>query len=257
VRQLDELKYLILGQDYKINDKVIIHNPTIAEISDFGEFNYLALVNYVVMRPYDDMVNLWDEGIDYETVSDFELFIRNVLSLGFTPEYSRLLFGDLNFSTFNVGINPQNEELMITDGDVIIDRNVYQQIVNYVRFINYIDSEIQNEIKPASLATKKYLIKRMRRKQEFNAKKEPKQHIANLVSSLVNIPNTNYSYEGVMGLHISQLYDSFYRIMKRDNSHYVKQAIYSGTINPKDIDNSVLEWFGSISKQKKENEKER
>lgn len=255
--QLDELKYLILGQDYKINDKIIVHNPTIAEISEFGEFNYLALINYIVMRPYDDMVNLWDEGIDYETVSDFELFIRNVLSLGFTPKYSSILFGDLDFGTFTVGVNPQNEELIITNGEVVIDRNIYQQIVDYVRFINYIDSEIQNEIKPGSLATKKYLIKRMRRKQEFNAKKEPKQHIANLVSSLVNIPNTNYSYEGVMELHISQLYDSFYRVMKRDGSHYVKQAIYGGTINPKDIDNSVLEWFGSISKQNKDKEKER
>lgn len=58
--RFDELKYLICGRDYKINDKITVRNPTIGEISDFGELNYVILVNYITMRPYDDMVCLWD-----------------------------------------------------------------------------------------------------------------------------------------------------------------------------------------------------
>lgn len=252
--QLDELKYIISGDDYVINDKLVIHNPTIGEIKEFGEFNYVAMVNYIIMRPYDDMVALWDQGIDYETVTDFEMFIRNMKSPDMNPDVSKIFFGDLDFRNFEVTINPANDELILYDGETIIDRYIYYQIVDFIRFINYIDSDNPNEIKPGSESTKKYLIKRMRKKQEFNAKKIPKQNIASIVSSVINVPNTAYTYESVKALHIGQFYDCFYRIIKRDNSHYVKQAIYAGTISSKDVDSSTLEWFESISKH---NEKRR
>lgn len=173
-----------------------------------------------------------------------------------TVDKTSILFGDLNFENFEIAINEQNDEVILTDGISIIDRSIYQQIVDFVRFINFIDTENPNEIKPGSLATKKYLIERMRKKQEFNAKKEFKQHISNITSALVNRPNTNLTYKSAQDLHISQLYDSFYRIMKDDNAHYVRQAIYGGTISSKDVDNSILEWFGNIAKQNNK-EKER
>ena len=58
--RFDELKYLVGGRDFKINDKITVRNPTISEIGEFGELNYVILVNYITMRPYDDMVCLWD-----------------------------------------------------------------------------------------------------------------------------------------------------------------------------------------------------
>ena len=172
-----------------------------------------------------------------------------------TVDKTGILFGDLNFENYEIAINEQNEEVILTDGTSVIDRAIYQQIVDFVRFINFIDAESPNDIKPGSLATKKYLIERMRKKQKFNAKKEFQQHISNITSALVNRPNTNLTYQSAGDLHISQLYDSFYRIMKDDNAHYVRQAIYGGTISSKDVDNSMLEWFGSIAKQNKEKER--
>lgn len=255
--RFDEMKYLVFGRDYKINDKIIIHNPTLGEICDFGELNYVILVNYITMRPYDDMVCLWDHGIDYEDLTNYDIFLRNVKAPGMTVDKTSILFGDLNFENFEIAVNEQNEEVVLTDGTTVIDRGIYQQIVDFVRLINFIEAESANEIKPGSLATKKYLIERMRKKQEFNAKKEFKQNIANITSALVNRPNTNLTYKSAEDLHISQLYDSFYRIMKDDNAHYVRQAIYGGTISSKDVDNSMLEWFGTITKQNRDKEKER
>lgn len=253
--RFDEMKYLVFGKDYVINDKITVRNPTLGEISDFGEMNYVILVNYITMRPYDDMVCLWDSGIDYEEVTNYDMFLRNVKAPGMNVDRTKILFGDLNFEDYEIAINEQNDEVILTDGVSVIDRFIYQQIVDFVRFINFIDTENPNEIKPGSLATKKYLIERMRKKQQFNAKKEYKQHIASITSALVNRPNTNLTYKSAEDLHISQLYDSFYRIMKDDNAHYVRQAIYGGTISSKDVDNSTLEWFGSIAKQNKEKER--
>ena len=255
--RFDEMKYLIFGGDYKINDKITVRNPTLKEISEFGELNYVILVNYITMRPYDDMVCLWDHGIDYEDLTNYDMFLRNVKAPGMTVDKTSILFGDLNFENYEIAVNKQNDEIILTDGTSVIDRSIYQQIVDFVRFINFIDAEIFNEIKPSSLSTKKYLIERMRKKQAFNAKKEFKYHIANITSALVNRSNTNLTYQSARDLHISQLYDSFYRIMKDDNVHFVKQGIYGGTISSKDVDNSTLEWFGAIAKQRKEIEKER
>lgn len=103
---MDEMKYLVFGDDFVTSNGIVVHNPTISEINDFGVFNYLALVNLIIMRPYDDMVNLWEQGIDYEEVSDYEMFVRNVL--GLDQSISKLFFGDLNFQEFRFQINPQN-----------------------------------------------------------------------------------------------------------------------------------------------------
>ncbi len=246
MQQLDELKYLNFGEDFITSNGIRIRNPLISEIKEIGEFRYLALVNTIIMRPYDDMVNLWDSGIDYETVREYEIFVRNVL--GLPQEITQILFGDLDYSKFKISANPTNGDAVITDGQVIIDEAIYQQIADYIRFIHFIEKDDPNEIKPANLGTKKYLIKRMRRKQERNTKKQPTQHLANIVSSMVNESNFPYDYSTVGDLHIGQLYNSFYRIMKHDNSKYIKQAIYGGTISSKDVDNSVLEWFGTIAK---------
>ncbi len=256
MRQLDELKYLVFGEDYIINDKLRIHNPTIGEIAAFGEFNYMALINSVVMRPYDDMVNLWEQGIDYETVTDYDLFIRNMKSPEMVPKMTEILFPSIDFRKFEVTINPQNDEVVLFDGKCIIDKNIYYQIVDFVRFIHYIDSEIVNEIKPGSESVKKYLIKRMKKKQEFNAKKPLKQNIANIASALCNTENTAIGYDNIKDCHISQMYDSFYRVLKRDACKNINHAIYGGVVSSKDIDSSSLEWYGSIAKQNNK-EKER
>lgn len=250
--QLNELSYLNFGDDFVTTNGIIVRNPLISEIKEIGEFRYLTLVNMVIMRPYDDMVNLWDSGIDYEEITDYEIFMRN--TIGLPKQATEILFGDLDFSKMRIIPNPSNGNPVMSDGKIIIDEMIYNQIVDFIRFIHFIDKESSDEIKPGNLGTKKYLIKRMRRKQEKNAKKPPVQHLSNIISSLVNDSNFPYNYSTVRDLHIGQLYNSFYRIVKHDNSNYIKQAIYGGTISSKDIDNSVLEWFGTIAKHNNKKE---
>lgn len=244
---MDEMKYLVFGDDFVTGNDIVIHQPTIREIHEFGAMNYLSLVNLIIMRPYDDMVSLWKQGIDYEEISDYDLFIRNMKNI--EPEVSQLFFGNLDFRKLYLKINPQNGEVILTNGDIIIDRGIHAQIVRFIRFIHFIPEDDPMEIKPANLSVKKYLIKRMEKKQKYNAKKPPKQNLSNIISALVNISDFPYNYETVGDLHIGQLYSSFYRILKHDNSHYIKQGIYGGTIRGKDVDSNSLEWFGAITKQ--------
>lgn len=52
---IDQLK-LFRGEGYKINDKILIRQPTLEEIVDFGEQRYFGLVRTICSTPADRKV---------------------------------------------------------------------------------------------------------------------------------------------------------------------------------------------------------
>ena len=44
---------LYFGDDYIINDKIKIHQPTIGEIVDYGEAEYFSMVHTITAIPSD------------------------------------------------------------------------------------------------------------------------------------------------------------------------------------------------------------
>ena len=86
---MDELQ-LFRGKDYIVNDKIAIHHPTINDICDYGEQNYYALVSRLTAVPSDYKVQLFDMGVDYESISEFDLFA--LMCQGLNVEESSILF---------------------------------------------------------------------------------------------------------------------------------------------------------------------
>ena len=62
---------LLRVDDYRINEKVSVHVPSVDEIFDFGDQKYYSIVQSLVSTPFDLMVELDDVGIDYETLTNF------------------------------------------------------------------------------------------------------------------------------------------------------------------------------------------
>ena len=73
VNDIDELK-LYRGDDYVINDKIVIRQPLIGEIVDYGEKQYFRMIQGLCSTPSDMMVELTEMGYDFVTMDDFELF---------------------------------------------------------------------------------------------------------------------------------------------------------------------------------------
>ena len=71
---VDQLQ-LYFGDDYIINDKIKISQPTIGEIVDFGEAQYFSVIHTITAIPSDMKSQLWDLGIDWMEIEDFELFM--------------------------------------------------------------------------------------------------------------------------------------------------------------------------------------
>ncbi len=59
----DELK-MYFGEDYRVNDYVTVHTPTVGEIAEFGEQKYYSVVSVLTAIPSDMKSLLFDRGID-------------------------------------------------------------------------------------------------------------------------------------------------------------------------------------------------
>ena len=126
------------GQDYIINDKITIHQPTLNEICDFGEHKYFSLISTITAIPVDYILQLEQMGTKYEELSDFDIFIKTIN--GINIEDSKLLFGNIDFSKFKLWINNQNNQPVLKDeeNDIVIDKYIYGLIVDYIRKSNNI-----------------------------------------------------------------------------------------------------------------------
>ena len=87
---------LYFGDDYVINDMIKIHQPTIGEVVNYNEAQYFSTVHTLTAIPSDLKSQLWDMGLDWCEVEDFELFM--MLSQTMTPDRTALLFGNIDFS---------------------------------------------------------------------------------------------------------------------------------------------------------------
>ena len=59
------------GDPLIINDHIIVRQPTLGEVADFGEEQYWSSSLALCATSSDYMVALADMGVDFEEISDF------------------------------------------------------------------------------------------------------------------------------------------------------------------------------------------
>ena len=132
VREFDELS-MFFGQDYEVNNMIKIKQPRIGEIASFGEQEYFNFIYTICSIPSDMKSTLWDMGIDYEEIDDFELFI--MLTRTLSEECSKFVFCNLDISSFDPAVDKVTGEpvLINKDSTIVIDKLLYRVIVDYIR----------------------------------------------------------------------------------------------------------------------------
>jgi len=74
--KIDKLK-LYFGEPYIINTPskdITVYQPTIGDIMEMGEENFYSTVNVFIANSTMYRLQLWDLGIDWNDVSDFQIF---------------------------------------------------------------------------------------------------------------------------------------------------------------------------------------
>ena len=238
----DELQ-IFRGQDYIINDRIKIHQPTVDEICEFGEEKYYSFVSRLVAIPFDYIAQLDDIGKKYDDYSDFDFF-RIFLSRGIKKEDSCLLFGDLDFTKLIDGVNNANQQLVLynKETDTVIDKYIYEIIVNHVRKMHNFK---RHNVICGNLPMRKYLISEARAR--LNKQEEFKSILTPLISAMINSAGFKYGCNEVWDLKIYAFMDSVNRIQLIKNYEQTMQGVYSGCIDYNNIKNkSQLNWLGKL-----------
>ena len=237
---VDELQ-LYFGDDYIINDNIVITQPTIDGVVTYGEAQYFSMVHTLTAIPSDLKSQLWDMGFDWCEVDDFELFM--MLSPTLTLDKTFILFGDLDFSKLRPYPNTVNGDIVLADKEtgVIIDKMIYLRIMSYLRKLHNITPKVE---KAANKMTKKVLIEEDRAKIRLNKEKPFKSYLLPLISSVKVKQGYTKDYVRNMGLY--EFFDDVSRMQVINNADHLLSACYAGTIDMKKINKSELNWMKEL-----------
>ncbi len=242
----DELK-IYRGEDFYVSEHIIIHQPSLSEICDYGEQEYYSMIYNLTATPQSMKVQLWDMGIDYTTITSFELFYSILYKL-YPQEKTSILFGDLDFTKFQIMKRKDDDSILlyqVIGGEpIIIDEFTYNMITDYIRQVHIIHKDEQL---PANETTKMILIEDALEEIELNKNKKYHSQLKNLISSMINSDGFKYNHTQVWDMKINAFMDSVKRISKIKNAELLLQSGYSGFgINLKDINQKQLDWFGEL-----------
>lgn len=233
------------GNDFIINNKIAIHQCTLDEICTYGECDYFAMVNTLTAVGADMKFQLFDIGIDYTKISDYELFY-SFLYRGISQKQSSIIFGALDFSKFELLFRKESGDPVLYDevNEIIIDEYTYMLIAEALRKIHGLKRN--NQI-PANESTKQILIEDARDEYIANINKRHASQLKIMISTMINSEGFKYNHDEVWDMKINAFLDSVKRISKIKDAGLLLQSGYSGYgVNLKDIPNKRLDWLGEL-----------
>lgn len=231
---------LYFGDDYVINEHITIHQPIVGEII-LCEKEYFSTVHSITAIPSDLKSQLWDMGLDWCEVEDFELFM--LLAPTLSNDRTSILFGELDFSKMKPFRNNQNGNIVLADKEsrTIIDEMIYTRIVKYLRKLHHITPKVE---KTKSKTVKKWLIEEDRNKIK-NAQNKPfKSYLLPIISSVK--VKQGYTKDYVRNMGFYELMDEVERLNVINNADHLLHGMYSGMINTKNIKKEDLNWMKEL-----------
>lgn len=229
---------LLYRRDYPVTDSIRIVIPTVGQILD-NEDLYNDIVSTFTDMPIDLMVQLDDIGVDFTTISEFDLFI--MLSEGLKKVDTSLVLKDISLSEFELCVNNQTKELVLYNQKtgIEIGRREHHQIASVLRKINHLE---KNRKKPANDDAKNYMLERMRKKMKRRPKMEASQ-LEQLIVAMVNTEQFKYDFESVRNITIYQFNECVRQIVNKVNYDNRMFGVYSGTVNVKELSQDELNWL--------------
>lgn len=239
----DPLK-IFRGNDFVVNSYITIHQPTLDEIADWGESKYWALVYTLVATPTDMKLELDKIGVDWNEITDFECFLYFYTL--FTPDFSGIIFGDLDMSAYQIALNNENGETVLynVEEDSVIDKSIYTIITDYVRKSHGLK---KNEERAMNDTTKRVLLEEAEENAQRNKNKADKSLLLELISTMCCMEGFKYNHNDVWQMKINAFIDAVQRVQKIKNVDLLLQSGYSGFgVDLKKISKRELNYFESV-----------
>lgn len=230
---------LLYQKSYAINDQIHVLIPTVREIMA-DEDSYNNAVSIITAQPVEFMVLLDDAGIDFTTLSDWELFLLLFPMLARIDTH--LILEGLEFKDFSTMIDTENGQIVLFNkaAGVRIDKQIHAKIAATLRQINHMERDHR---KPANEEAKKYMIERARIKAKRRKNRAEKSQMEVLIVALVNTEQYKYDFTGTLDLTVYQFHECVRQIIKKVDYDNHMHGVYAGTVNPKNLKPDELNWM--------------
>ena len=245
--EFDKLK-MYFGEPYSVvydGGEIEIYQPKIGDILYYGEKKFYSMLNIFIANPTSYRLQLWDIGVDWNKITDYELFCMLVRSLD--VESTNILFGNLDFRLFDMYSKKSNDTEVVTlynqEQDVEIDENTYRCIAEYLRLMFNIYPKVE---KAKGKTTKEWMISEDRMNLVNSSKEPNKSVLLPLVSSCLNHPGFKYKLEDLKNVGIVQFMDSVQRLQVYESTTALMKGIYSGMVDTKGLNKDALNFMRSI-----------
>jgi len=219
---------LYFGEDYQVNEHIVIHQPTIQTIIDMGEKEFYSAIAPFTTNPSAFKVQLWDLGYDWNKITDFELFALLIKTVSINK--TKILFDDIDFSSFELFAkeNENGEPIPVLYSAKMgfeIDTEIYLKIRKYLCFM--FNVKLEN-----MFVTGKTLKEEIVEKERAdNAKKLAESKGSNLlqmISFAVNHPGFKYKKNELRDVGYVEFIDSIKRLQIYESTRALTQGSYSG-----------------------------
>lgn len=242
--EVDELA-LYFGDPYVVNDYITITIPKLGEVVKYGERQYYSMIQTVTAIPSEMKSQLWDMGLDWTQLTDFQLFMMLVPTL--PQEKTSILFGDLNFQTMRPFENKDNDTIFLGDPEtgVKIDELAFGKMHSYLCSAHNLTKKVE---KAANEFTKKFMIDEDRQKLKYNAKQPYKSFLKPLITSVKC--RMGYTLDYVKNMGLVEFFDDLNRLQIIVNADALLQGSYSGMVDTSKIPKKHFDWCREITTEK-------
>jgi len=240
--EVDELS-LYFGEPYVVNEYITITLPKIGEVVKYGERQYYSMIQTITAIPSDMKSQLFDMGLDWTQVEDFQLFMMLAPTLPKDKTY--ILFGDLDFQAMRPFQNKQNGAVVLFNPqtNAVIDELAYGKMHAYLCSAHNLTKKVE---KAANEFTKKFMIEEDRQKIAYNQKQPYKSFLRPLISAVKCRMGYTLDYVKNMGLY--EFMDDLNRLQVIVNADALLQGSYSGMVDTSKIPKKNFDWCRSIEK---------
>ena len=238
---------LVIDED-GVRGTVTVKQPKINDILAIGESRFYSNLSILVGNPTQFRLMLWEAGIDWNTTSDFMMFILMYKQL--EPDVVSLLFDNIDFEKFETyeRIKEDGEAetyLYNEETDTEITELVYQRFHQYLQNVFNMKPERevtrQRMLKEAWIRKDKVELKQKQKKGENSS-----FSFVPLISTYINHPGTKHTLQELRDVGVGEFFDSLKRIQIYEQATAILKGMYSGFVDSKNVDPSSYDFMKDI-----------
>ena len=250
---------MYFGEPFEVGNGMTVLMPTVGDILklDNSDLTFYQTLYIWVANPTTYRLMLWDNGIDWNKISDYELFL--MLYKTENPDVSKMMFGNVDFQQFGLfhkTVQEKNEDgemvdvqkvtLYSPEQDIEISEQDYTLISQYLKAAFNIYPKVE---KAKGRITKESIIEEER--MNLIAKERKGEDISTssllpLISSCINHPGFKYNLNELREVNFVQFMDSVQRLQIYESTSALLKGAYSGFCDTSKIDKDEFNFMRDI-----------